>query len=100
MRRNPPAHLLENGKQTHEFFNIVPDSHGRKQYQLKPMEQYAAEHRTNEQPSKQYFKQTKLKEIIMEYPYAKKNPKQSDLDKGEASECDSNSADGRRNVKP
>ena len=48
------------------------------------MAQYASEHKTKEQPSKQYFKQTKLKDIIMEYPFSKKNPKQSDIDKGEA----------------
>ncbi|ORY33518.1 kinase-like domain-containing protein [Naematelia encephala] len=82
MLGNPPTHILENGKQTHEFFNYNGlDAHGRKQYRLKPMEQYASEHRTNEQPSKQYFKQTKLKDIIMEYPFSKKNPKQSDIDK-------------------
>lgn len=46
------------------------------------MEQYATEHRTNEQPSKQYFKQTKLDDIIMQYAYSKKNPKQSDMEKG------------------
>lgn len=47
------------------------------------MEQYAVQHRTNETPSKQYFKQTQLKDIIMEYPFSKKNAKQSDIDKGE-----------------
>ena len=46
------------------------------------MEQYATEHRTNEQPSKQYFKQTKLDDIIMQYAYSKRNPKQSDMEKG------------------
>lgn len=46
------------------------------------MDQYAAEHRTNEQPSKQYFKQTRLNDIIMEYSFSKKNAKQSDIDKG------------------
>ena len=82
-RSNPPTHLLEVGKQTHEFFNFDGvDAYGKKQYSLKPMDQYATEHRTREQPSKQYFKQTKLKDIIMEYPYSKKNPKQSDIDKG------------------
>jgi dual specificity protein kinase YAK1 len=71
------------GKQTSEFFNYVGvDAHGRKQYKLKPMDQYATEHRTKEQPSKQYFKQTKLTDIIMEYPFTKKNAKQSDIDKG------------------
>lgn len=47
------------------------------------MQQYSMEHRTDEQPSKQYFKQTKLKDVIMEYPYAKRNVKQNDIDKGE-----------------
>lgn len=46
------------------------------------MDQYSREHGTNEQPSKQYFKQTKLKDIIKEYPMPKKNAKQSDIDKG------------------
>lgn len=81
------------GKQTNEFFNCVGvDSHGRKQYQLKSMDQYSREHGSNEQPSKQYFKQTKLKDIIMEYPMPKKNAKQSDIDKGERS---SSSISGR-----
>lgn len=83
MLGNPPQHLLEVGKQTHEFFNFGGiDTQGRKQYQLKSMEQYSNEHNTQEQPSKQYFKQTKLKDIIMEYPMPKKNAKQSDIDKG------------------
>lgn len=82
MSRNPPSHLLEVGKQTHEFFNCHVDAHGRKNYTLKPMDQYAAEHRTNEQPSKQYFKQTRLNDIIMEYSFSKKNAKQSDIEKG------------------
>jgi dual specificity protein kinase YAK1 len=82
--RNPPNHLLEVGKQTHEFFNIH-NVGGRKQFTLKSMEQYAVQHRTNETPSKQYFKQTRLKDIIMEYPFTKKNAKQSDIDKGEHS---------------
>jgi dual specificity protein kinase YAK1 len=48
------------------------------------MDQYAAEHRTNEQPSKQYFKQTLFNEIIMEYSFSKKNAKQSDIEKGKS----------------
>ena len=73
------------GKQTHEFFNYNGvDASGKKHYSLKPMEQYASEHATKEQPSKQYFKQTKLNDIIMEYPFSKKNAKQSDIDKGES----------------
>ena len=76
--------MLEVGKQTNEFYRVAFDNHGRKAYELKSMEQYATEHRTNEQPSKQYFKQTKLDDIIMQYPLSKKNPKQSDMDKGES----------------
>jgi dual specificity protein kinase YAK1 len=71
------------GKQTHEFYRVGFNHHGRKTYDLKSMEQYATEHRTNEQPSKQYFKQTKLDDIIMQYAYSKKNPKPSDMEKGE-----------------
>ena len=46
------------------------------------MRQYSTEHNTDEQPSKQYFQHTKLRDIIMEYPISKKNAKQSDIDKG------------------
>ncbi|WWC64676.1 uncharacterized protein I303_107287 [Kwoniella dejecticola CBS 10117] len=81
MLGTPPNHLLEVGKQTHEFFNTSTDSYGRKTYKLKSMHQYASEHRTDEQPSKQYFKQTKLKDIIMEYSFSKRGAKQSDIDK-------------------
>ncbi|WWC71928.1 uncharacterized protein I206_105887 [Kwoniella pini CBS 10737] len=81
MLGTPPNHLLEVGKQTHEFFNTSTDPYGRKTYKLKPMHQYASEHRTDEQPSKQYFKQTKLKDIIMEYSFSKRGAKQSDIDK-------------------
>lgn len=78
----PPTHLLDMGKQTNEFFNVTGvDAYGKKIYALKPMEQYATEHRTKEQPSKQYFKQTKLREIIMEYPISKRSAK-TDIEKG------------------
>ncbi|BEI94681.1 uncharacterized protein CcaverHIS019_0702620 [Cutaneotrichosporon cavernicola] len=78
----PPQHQLEMGKQTNDFFNCVGvDAHGRKQYKLKPMDQYASEHRTKEQASKQYFKHTQLRDIIMEYPLTKKNAKQLDIDR-------------------
>lgn len=84
MLGNPPSHLLEVGKQTNEFFNCVGvDAQGRKTYKLKPLEQYASEHRTKEQPSKAYFKQTYLPDIILEYPLTKKHAKQSEIDKGE-----------------
>ncbi|WWC91617.1 uncharacterized protein L201_006563 [Kwoniella dendrophila CBS 6074] len=81
MLGTPPNHLLEVGKQTHEFFNTSTDAYGRKTFKLKSMHQYASEHRTDEQPSKQYFKQTKLRDIIMEYSFNKRGAKQSDIDK-------------------
>ncbi|WVO12509.1 hypothetical protein L204_100109 [Cryptococcus depauperatus] len=80
MLGNPPNHLLEVGKQTHEFFNSSTDAYGRKTYKLKSLQQYSLEHHTDEQPSKQYFKQTKLKDIIMEYPVAKRS-KGGDVEK-------------------
>lgn len=80
----PPSHLLEMGKQVPEFFHVLGmDESGRKSYRLKPMEQYAAEHNTSEQPSKQYFKAATLPEIIRTYALPKKIVKQSDIDKGE-----------------
>jgi dual specificity protein kinase YAK1 len=83
----PPSHLLEVGKQVPEFFQVIGIAeNGRKTYRLKPMEQYAAEHNTNEQPSKQYFKATTLPEIVRTYALPKKIVKQSDIDKGESPE--------------
>lgn len=79
----PPPHLLEVGKQVNEFFNVTGvDKTGRKNYRLKSMEQFAAEHNTNEQPSKQYFKATKLPEIIKTYTLPKKVTRQADIDRG------------------
>lgn len=80
----PPNHLLDNGKQVHEFFNILPnpDPYGRgKIYRLKSMEQYSKEHNVQEQPSKQYFKASTLPEIIRTYQFGKRNAKQADIDK-------------------
>ena len=78
-------HLLEVGKQVNEFFNVVgSDDMGRKKYALKPMEQYAREHQTDEQTSKQYFKATKLPDIIKTYTLPKKITTQSEVDKGES----------------
>ena len=79
----PPSHLLEVGKQVPEFFQVLGiDESGRKSYRLKSMEQYASEHNTNEQPSKQYFKATTLPEIIRTYALPKKIVKQPEIDKG------------------
>ncbi|KAI0031737.1 kinase-like domain-containing protein, partial [Vararia minispora EC-137] len=64
----PPSHMLEMGKQTTQFFDVMPDMYGRKKYRLKSLEQYSREHNTNEQPGKQYFKATTLPDIINQAP--------------------------------
>ncbi|KZT42450.1 kinase-like protein [Sistotremastrum suecicum HHB10207 ss-3] len=60
----PPAHMLEHGKQTSQFFDSYIDGYGQKQYKLKSIEQYSREHNVQEQPGKQYFKANTLPEII------------------------------------
>lgn len=83
MYSTPPHHLLEVGKQVNEFFNVIGvDEMGRKRHALKPMDQYAREHNRDEQPSKQYFKATKLPDIIKSYALPKKITTQSEIDKG------------------
>lgn len=88
MLGTPPLHLLEAGKQAHEFFKVVgTDEMGRKKHALKSMEQYAMEHGTDEQPSKQYFKATKLPDIIKSYHLPKKITTQAEIDKGQSQNC-------------
>ncbi|KAF7984222.1 hypothetical protein HWV62_16024 [Athelia sp. TMB] len=66
--RMPPTHMLDMGKQTHQFFDSYIDHYGQKKYRLKTLEQYSREHNTNEQPGKQYFKATSLPEIVYAAP--------------------------------
>jgi dual specificity protein kinase YAK1 len=82
MLGNPPNWMIEMGKQAGDFFEKRQDEFGRRTYQLKPMEQYARERNTKEQPSKKYFQANTLPEIIKTYPMPRKNMKQSEIDRG------------------
>ncbi|TFY75898.1 hypothetical protein EWM64_g8114 [Hericium alpestre] len=68
MLSQPPAYMMEMGKQTNQFFDAVTDMYGRKKWRLKSIDQYSREHNTNEQPGKQYFKANSLPEIINSAP--------------------------------
>ncbi|KAH8909944.1 kinase-like protein [Coniochaeta sp. PMI_546] len=81
MLGNPPNWMIEMGKQAGEFFEKRSDEFGRKTYHLKSMEQYSREHGTKEQPSKKYFQQSTLPEIIKSYPMPRKNMKQQEIDR-------------------
>ncbi|EEY20896.1 dual specificity protein kinase YAK1 [Verticillium alfalfae VaMs.102] len=81
MLGNPSNWMVEMGKQAGEFFEKRQDEFGRRTYQLKPMEQYAREHSTKEQPSKKYFQANTLPDIIKTYPMPRKNMKQNEIDR-------------------
>ena len=81
----PPMWMLENGKQSLEFFGETHDEYGRKSFRLKTMEQYSREHGSKEQPSKKYFQATTLPEIIRSYSMPRKNMKQAEVDRGRIS---------------
>ena len=78
----PPNWMLENGKQSGEFFERVTDEFGRRGWRLKSMDQYSREHGTKEQPSKKYFSSTRLPEIIRTYPMPRKGMKQNEVERG------------------
>lgn len=77
----PPQWMLDNGKQTQEFFSVYTDEFGRKSYRLKSLEQYSKEHNVQEQPSKKYFKATTLPDIVKTYPMSRKSGKSADVHK-------------------
>ncbi|KAI5356928.1 putative serine/threonine-protein kinase, active [Septoria linicola] len=77
----PPTWMLEVGKQSGEFFEKVHDEFGRRTHRLKSMEQYSREHGTKEQPSKKYFQQTRLPDIIRAYPMPRKGMKQNEMER-------------------
>ncbi|KAK4242473.1 kinase-like domain-containing protein [Achaetomium macrosporum] len=81
MLGNPPNWMIEMGKQAGEFFEKRQDEFGRRTYHLKSMEQYSRERGVKEQPSKKYFQQNTLPEIIKAYPMPRKNMKQSEIDR-------------------
>ncbi|PLW20960.1 hypothetical protein PCASD_13444 [Puccinia coronata f. sp. avenae] len=66
----PPAYMLDMGRQTSQFFDVMEDTFNgsRKVYKLKSLEQYSKEHNIAEQPSKRYFQQNTLEDIISQYP--------------------------------
>lgn len=80
----PPQHMLDVGKQTSQFFDAFLDGYGRKRYQLKPLEKYAREHNTQEQPGKKYFTHTTLPEIIKAAPIPAQRAKPHEAEKGES----------------
>lgn len=80
----PPNWMLEVGKQSGEFFEKAHDDFGRRTYRLKPMEQYSREHGTKEQPSKKYFQQTRLPDIIRAYPMPRKGMKPAEMERGKS----------------
>ncbi|KAL5355936.1 kinase-like domain-containing protein [Aspergillus floccosus] len=77
----PPTWMLEMGKQSGEFFEKTQDEFGRKTYRLKSLEQYSREHNTKEQPSKKYFQQNTLEEIIRNYPMPRKHMKPAEMER-------------------
>jgi dual specificity protein kinase YAK1 len=77
----PPQWMLEQGKQTAEFFNMYSDEYGRRQYKLKSLEQYSKEHNVQEQPSKRYFQATTLPDIVKTYPMSRKSGRPADVQK-------------------
>ncbi|WAR61318.1 hypothetical protein PtB15_12B3 [Puccinia triticina] len=79
----PPSYMLDVGRQTTQFFDVIEDNFnaGRKAYKLKSLEQYSKEHNVAEQPSKRYFQQNTLEDIISQYPVIRKGMKPADLEK-------------------
>ncbi|PKI83452.1 dual-specificity kinase [Malassezia vespertilionis] len=77
----PPDFMLENGRQSREFFNVHLDAYGRPNYAPKPMDQYSREHRVHEQASKQYFPGRTLPEIIRLAPLSRRSGRAADTDK-------------------
>lgn len=82
----PPAWMMDMGKNTSKFMQkydttdeevlsdgtIGPLSIPSMKYRLKTVDEYNEEYSANEQPSKQYFKWTKMSDIIKNYRYSKK----------------------------
>jgi dual specificity protein kinase YAK1 len=80
----PPTYMLEVGKQASNFFEPCYDGYGNKTYRLKSIEQYSKEHNTREQPSKRYFQATNLPDIVNTYPFARKDAKPADIERGQS----------------
>ncbi|AQZ17249.1 YAK1 (YJL141C) [Zygosaccharomyces parabailii] len=83
----PPAWMLDMGKNTTRFMKKLDSATDdnkslvdsdvsmlgtQTKYRLKTVEEYNEQYCANEQPSKQYFKWTKMPDIIKNYRYSKK----------------------------
>jgi len=75
--------MMDQGKQTNDFFHCFVDHTGRKSYRLKSLETYSKEHNVKETPSKKYFTATKFPDIIKGYSLGKKAGKPAEVQKGE-----------------
>lgn len=78
--------MLENGKQTNQFFDRFTDAYGQTRFRLKSIEQYSRERGTQEQVGKQYFTHKTLPDIIRHAPLASSkhgsSAKQQELERG------------------
>jgi len=80
--------MLENGKQTSQFFDRYVDAYGQTKYRLKSLEQYCRERNVQEQVGKQYFNHKTLPDIIRHAPLASSRSSSSskqaqELERGE-----------------
>lgn len=69
----PPNWMIEMGKTSLNFLNQSTLANGKKQYSIKPIDQYSKEFSLKESPGKNYFSHTELTDIIREYQLPKKN---------------------------
>jgi hypothetical protein len=74
--------MIENGKNSQKYFERVASDSSKNAFSLKSMEKYCGEYNVEEKPSKKYFQQDTLKDIIMQYPFRKKNAQPKDIEKG------------------
>lgn len=92
MLGNPPRHMIEVGRNSLNFFKKCPafDVDGKPTYQVKEFEEYLdflsacrdkEEQRKKEQPNKNYFKHTLLKDIILNYKFPSKKMTNSMIEK-------------------
>ena len=74
--------MLEKGKQTSHFFDLLHDDYGRQTWRIKSLERYMKDSNVQEQPSKKYFSASTLPEIIKQYPISRKGLKEAEIEKG------------------
>ncbi|OWB84048.1 hypothetical protein B5S33_g2685 [[Candida] boidinii] len=77
----PPNWMIEMGKTSLNFLNQSTLANGKKQYSIKPIDQYSKEFNLKENPGKNYFTHTELTDIIREYQLPKKNMTPSMIEK-------------------